>query len=126
MCRVADEPTKGLDTPRAQAIVDLLKAVPVNGGALLAITHEVAVARDLGGAILILKDGAIVEQGETADVLAAPRSDYGKALIAADPSNWTRPASAAKADEVLRAENLTVMRSGHCLLEGFELSLAAS
>ena len=84
MCRVTDEPTKGLDTPRAQAIVDLLKAVPVNGGALLPITHEVAVARDLGGAILILKDGAIVEQGETADVLAAPRSDYGKALIAAD------------------------------------------
>lgn len=121
---LADEPTKGLDTPRAQAIVDLLKAVPVKGGALLAITHEVAVARDLCGTILVLKDGAIVEQGETADVLAAPRSDYGKALLAADPSNWTCPASVANDDEVLRAEDLTLVRGGHRLLEGFELSLA--
>ncbi len=121
---LADEPTKGLDRPRARAIVDLLKAIPVNGGALLAITHEVAVAKDLGGTILILKDGAIVEQGETADVLANPRSDYGKALLTADPANWTRPASEANDDEVLRAEDLSLVRGGHRLLEGFELSLA--
>ncbi|MEM9625872.1 MAG: ATP-binding cassette domain-containing protein [Pseudomonadota bacterium] len=122
---LADEPTKGLDKLRAQAIVDLLKVVPVNGGALLAITHEVAVARDLGGSLLMLKDGAVVEQGETADVLAAPRSDYGKALLAADPTNWTRPATAASDDEVLRAEDLTIIRGGQHLLDGFELSLAA-
>jgi len=123
---LADEPTKGLDKQREQAIVDLLKAVPIDGGALLAITHEVAVARDLGGTILILKDGSIVEQGETADVLAGPRSDYGKALLAADPANWTRPANAANGEEVLRAEDLTLIRGGHHLLEGFELSLAGS
>ena len=120
---LADEPTKGLDRPHAQAIVDLLKAVPVNGGALLAITHEVTVAQDLVGTILILKDGAIVEQGETADVLTDPRSDYGKALLAADPANWTRPATAANDDEVLRVEDLSLIRDGHRLLEGFELSL---
>ena len=122
---LADEPTKGLDRPRAQAIVDLLKAVPVNGGALLAITHEVAVARDLGGTILVLKDGAIVEQGVTADVLTNPRSDYTKALLAADPANWTHPATAASDDDVLHAEDLTLIRGGHCLLEGFQMSLAA-
>ena len=122
---LADEPTKGLDKPRAQAIVDLLKAVPVNGGALLAITHEAAVARDLGGAILILKDGKAVEQGETADVLANPRSDYAKALLAADPANWTRPVTTTSNEEVLCAEDLTLVRGGHRLLEGFELSLAA-
>ncbi len=121
---LADEPTKGLDRPRAAAIVDLLKAVPVNGGALLAITHEVDVARDLGGTLLILKDGTVVELGETADVLANPRSDYGKALLAADPANWTRHASEASDDEVLRAEDLSLVRGGHRLLEGFELSLA--
>ncbi|MGI9435293.1 MAG: ABC transporter ATP-binding protein [Geminicoccaceae bacterium] len=121
---LADEPTKGLDRPRAQAIVDLLKAVPTATGALLAITHEVTVARDFGGTILILKDGSIVEQGETADVLADPRSDYGKALLAADPANWTRPATAANDDEVLCAEDLTLIRGGHRLFQGFELSLA--
>ena len=122
---LADEPTKGLDRPRAQAIVDLLKAVPKNGGALLAITHEVHVARDLGGTILILKDGAIVEQGETFDVLANPRSDYGKALLAADPASWTRPATATSEEEVLCAADLTLVRGGHCLFEGFDMSLAA-
>lgn len=121
---LADEPTKGLDRLRAKAIVDLLKAVPVNGGALLAITHEVAVAEDLGGTILILKDGAIVEQGETADVLADPRSAYGKALLAADPANWKHPTTIANDNEVLRAEDLTLMRGGHRLLVDFKLSLA--
>ena len=120
---LADEPTKGLDGHRAKAIVELLRAVPVKGGVLLAITHEVAVARDLDGAILILKDGKIVEQGETTDVLGNPRSDYGRALLAADPTNWKRPGTTANDDDVLRAEALTLMRGGHRLLEGFELSL---
>jgi len=123
---LADEPTKGLDRPRAQAIVDLLKAVPVNDGALLAITHEAAVARDLGGTILILKDGVIVEQGETADVLADPRSAYGQALLAADPASWMPPATTPNGEQVLRAEDLTLMRGGHRLLEGFDMSLASS
>ena len=122
---LADEPTKGLDRPRAQAIVDVLKAVPTNGGALLAITHEVAVARSLGGCLLMLKEGAVVEQGETVEVLANPRSEYGKALIAADPANWARPATSANDVEVLRAEDLTLKRGGHRLLEGFKLSLRA-
>ncbi len=122
---LADEPTKGLDRPRAQAIVDLLKAVPVHGGALLAITHEAAVARDLGGTILILKDGAIVEHGETPDVLANPRSDYGKALLAADPMNWNPSAATANGEEVLRAEDLTLERGGNRLLDGFTMSLAS-
>ncbi|MEL6963766.1 MAG: ATP-binding cassette domain-containing protein, partial [Pseudomonadota bacterium] len=122
---LADEPTKGLDRSRAQVIVDLLKAAPVHGGALLAITHDVSVARDLGGSMLMLKDGAIVEQGETTDVLAAPRSNYGKDLIAADPASWTRSAKVANGKQILLAEGLTLERGGHCLVKDFELSLSA-
>ena len=121
---LADEPTKGLDESRAKAIVNLLKAVPGNGGALLAITHEIAVARDLGGNILILKDGAVVERGETASVLTDPRSTYGKALLAADPSSWNPHVAQRKGEEVLRAEDLTLVRSGHRLFANFSMSLA--
>ena len=122
---LADEPTKGLDGPRAQAIIDLLKALPVTGGALLTITHEVEVGRDLGGSILILKDGTIVEQGETADVLADPGSDYGKALLGADPASWRLPAPSANGETILQAEELTLTRGGQNLLQGFNLSLAS-
>ncbi len=45
---IADEPTKGLDAPRRDEVVELLASTPERGGALLTITHDIEVARRLG------------------------------------------------------------------------------
>ncbi|XQU09978.1 hypothetical protein P4544_04905 [Halomonas sp. LY9] len=45
---IADEPTKGLDAPRRDEVVELLAHTPNRGGALLTITHDIEVARRLG------------------------------------------------------------------------------
>jgi ABC-type glutathione transport system ATPase component len=58
-----DEPTKGLDDARRDDIVRLLKAYVAAGGVLITITHEVAVARALGGRAMILRAGEVVEAG---------------------------------------------------------------
>lgn len=120
---LADEPTKGLDAERISAVIDLLGAVPASGGALLVITHEIAVARRLGGRVVMLKEGRVVEQGPAETVLSRPRSAYGQALLAAAPENWAPPSTPPQGEEVLAAEALTVARGGRPLIKGLDWSL---
>jgi peptide/nickel transport system ATP-binding protein len=122
---LADEPTKGLDADRRDVVAGLLSGVVAKGGTVLAITHEVAVARQLGGEAMILKDGALVEAGPCAALLANPSSDYARDLLAADPSAWSAPPTVTPGAEVLRAHGLVVERGGKSLMSDFDLSLCA-
>lgn len=121
---LADEPTKGLDEARRDELVRLLSAFVADGGILVTITHDIAVARALAGKAMILRDGEVVESGPTARVLAAPESAYGRELVAADPATWPLPESRpATGDPVLRAEALSVARGRRLLCTdiGFDL-----
>lgn len=56
---LADEPTKGLDADRTGTIIDLLNARVASGAVLLVITHDVTVARRIGGRLLDTVAGLI-------------------------------------------------------------------
>lgn len=85
---IADEPTTGLDPARQQQALGLMRTVLADGRALLAVTHDIDLVRALGGRIMVLHEGRIVEEGETRAVLASPCHPYTRAWIAADPSTW--------------------------------------
>lgn len=85
---IIDEPTKGLDADRRGEVLELLRAAQGQGMSLLCITHDIWLARALGGQLAVMLDGALIEQGAAAHVLAAPRHDYTRRLLAADPGNW--------------------------------------
>ena len=53
---IADEPTKGLDYAMRDQVVELLRSALAAGGALLVITHDVAVPRALGGQVAVMRD----------------------------------------------------------------------
>jgi ABC-type glutathione transport system ATPase component len=79
-----DEPTSALDVSVRAQIVNLLADLRARGGpAMLLITHDFAVARVLADRIVVLEDGAIVEEGETEAVLASPAAPATRALVAA-------------------------------------------
>ena len=120
---LADEPTKGLDSDRQARIVGLLEQVPNTSGSLVTITHDVSVARSLGGDLIVLRQGHLVEKGPTRDVLANPQDAYTQALLAADPTAWPKAVAYKTGDQVLNAENLAVARGEQYLIEGFNLSL---
>jgi peptide/nickel transport system ATP-binding protein len=122
---LADEPTKGLDAKRHAKVVDLLAQVPKQGGTLLAITHEVSVARRLGGHVMVLRDGQLVEQGEVETVLSAPQSSYTRELLEADPLTWPESDHRHPGDIVLTAQNLGITRGDKQLFDGFNLTLRA-
>src|SRR5262249_36613698 len=85
---LVDEPTKGLDASARDRVAAGLLALQAAGKGLLVITHDLDLARALGGTLTVLRDGAVVEQGATAAVLEQPRHAFTQALIAALPRRW--------------------------------------
>ena len=85
---IIDEPTKGLDADRRGEVLELLRAAQAEGMSLLCITHDIWLARALGGQLAVMLEGAMIEQGEAAQLLAAPQQDYTRRLLAADPGSW--------------------------------------
>jgi len=81
---VLDEPTSALDVSVQQQVLRLLASLQTRYGmSYLFISHDLAVIRAMAHRVLVLKDGLIVEQGTVADLFAAPREAYTRALIEA-------------------------------------------
>ncbi|WP_240499535.1 MULTISPECIES: ATP-binding cassette domain-containing protein [Cobetia] len=133
---IADEPTKGLDAARVSEIGELLlkSLAETPRAGLMVITHDMALAHQIGGRLMVVRKGEVIEQGATRDVLAAPTHAYTQRLVNAAPQAWPeaafKPAAdsasrdgKAAGDTILRAENLTIARGGTSLLRDVELSV---
>lgn len=121
---IADEPTKGLDADRRDDVLALLKRGLADGGGVLTITHDIALAEGLGGEILVMQGGTVVERGSAAQILRAPNHPYTRALIEADPARWSRRTPASPGAPLLRADGLTVSRGGRPLFAPLQFSLS--
>ena len=118
---LADEPTKGLDEDRKEAVIDILKSVLHRQAGLVVITHDVSVAKSVGGKILVLKDGAVIEQGDTVDVLTHPVHDYTRELIDANPSRWDVTPTVEEGKPLLTLKKLVAGRGGKALTKPLDL-----
>ena len=85
---IADEPSKGLDDAARDALAALLRRHLASGGVLLTITHDLDLARRLGGDVLVMRDAAVVERGPAEEVLHRPAHPYTRRLLAAEPGRW--------------------------------------
>jgi microcin C transport system ATP-binding protein len=81
---VLDEPTSALDVSVQAQVVELLRDLQAKHRlAYLFISHDLRVVRAMAHRIIVLKDGRVVEEGEAAQVVGAPREAYTRALMAA-------------------------------------------
>jgi peptide/nickel transport system ATP-binding protein len=84
---IADEPTTALDVTTQKQIIALIRELRENHGtAVLFITHDMGVVREIADRVTVMRQGAIVESGSVQDVLATPQQDYTRRLLAAVPS----------------------------------------
>lgn len=120
---LVDEPTKGLDRHWQNQTIAWLQAVMQAGGGVITITHDLRVARALGGQLLVLKDGTLVEQGDTATVLQAPQHDFTRRLVAANSAHWSHRPAPPAGDWVLRATGLRKCFGDRTLFSDLDLLL---
>ncbi|MGW6623059.1 dipeptide ABC transporter ATP-binding protein [Nocardia sp. NPDC055002] len=97
---VADEPTTALDVTVQQQILELLRARKADGTALLLISHDLAVVAEVADRVLVMRDGEVVEEGSTRDVLTRPEHPYTKKLLAAVPSAASRGSKLTVSDQL--------------------------
>ncbi|ODT47930.1 ABC transporter ATP-binding protein [Devosia sp. 63-57] len=81
---LADEAVSALDLTTKVRIVDLLAQLSTSMS-LLFVSHDIGVVAALCKRIVILEKGRIVEQGDSAAVLAAPQHPYTQRLLASVP-----------------------------------------
>ncbi len=83
---ICDEPTTALDVTVQAQIIELLKKVNrEHNTAILFISHDLSLVRQLCERVLVMHKGNIVESGKTSEVFLHPEKEYTKNLIAAIP-----------------------------------------
>ena len=83
---IADEPTSALDVSVQAVVLDLLRSLQAElGFACLFVSHDLAVVDAVAARTVVLSGGRVVESGPTEQVLARPRRDYTRRLVAAVP-----------------------------------------
>lgn len=79
---ICDEATSALDTCVQEKIITLLRRLQKEHGmSLLFISHDLPLVSSITDRILILRQGRIIEQGKTADILRAPHESDTKELL---------------------------------------------
>ncbi len=93
---IADEPTTALDVTVQAEILHLLRELQreENMGVLF-ITHDMGVVAEVADRTLVMFRGDMVETGPTAEIFAAPKAIYTKALLASIPRLGTMGDAAA-------------------------------
>ncbi len=83
---IADEPTTALDvTVQAQILTLLGELQQRLGLAILLITHDLTVVRNVASRVCVMRDGVIHETGDTHSVFDSPQHAYTRELIGAEP-----------------------------------------
>jgi peptide/nickel transport system ATP-binding protein len=100
---IADEPTTALDVTVQRQILELLMRLREQQGmAMLFITHDLALVREIADHVVVMQQGEVREQNATAELFSSPQHPYTRALMACRPRLDVRPQRLPVIDDYLK------------------------
>ncbi|NCG10369.1 MAG: dipeptide ABC transporter ATP-binding protein [Alphaproteobacteria bacterium] len=106
---IADEPTTALDVTVQKQILALLKKLQQETGmAMLLISHDLGVVKQVADKVCVMKDGEIVEIGQPQHIFTKPEHSYTKMLVEAEPSGHPGLIDEEAAEPILEAQDVKV------------------
>jgi microcin C transport system ATP-binding protein len=104
---IADEPTTALDVTVQRKILLLLKELQQRlGMALLIISHDLNLVRNIAQRVAVMRDGVIVEQAPCEQLFSSPQHPYSVELLNAEPGG--EALSRNDAEDLLEVRDLKV------------------
>ncbi|MFJ9821932.1 dipeptide ABC transporter ATP-binding protein [Streptomyces sp. NPDC101151] len=83
---VADEPTSALDVSVQRSVLEVIAELQGElGFACLFVSHDLAVVQEFARRVVVMRAGAVEEEGPTMTTLLRPETEYTRRLIAAVP-----------------------------------------
>ena len=77
-----DEPTSALDPEMVGEVLQVMKALAVEGMTMVVVTHEMGFAREVGHRVIFMDDGLILEEGEPRELFSNPQHSRTKSFLA--------------------------------------------
>ncbi|HXS28287.1 MAG TPA: ABC transporter ATP-binding protein [Steroidobacteraceae bacterium] len=106
---IADEPTTALDvTVQAQILALLAQLKRERQLSIVLITHDLGVVAGLADRVAVMQGGRKVEEGDVAQIFAAPEHFHTRALLAAARGAAIGAAGTVSADTALDVQDLSV------------------
>ncbi len=114
---VFDEPTTALDvTTQIEVLAAIKDVVRQFNTAAIYITHDLAVVAQMADRIMVLRYGDLVEEGRARDMLADPKQDYTRQLLAVRSFRKAAEIAPAQPTPLLAVEDVSASYAGQVMV----------
>lgn len=97
---LADEPTTALDVTVQAHILELLKELNSSRKlSIVLVSHDLAVVAQICDRVVVMRNGEVVEQGKTQEIIVTPQHAYTQQLIDSQPGRLAAAADDTPATE---------------------------
>jgi polar amino acid transport system ATP-binding protein len=77
-----DEPTSALDPEMVGEVLEVMRALAGDGMTMAVVTHEMGFAREVGGHVIFMDEGKIIERGTPGEIFDTPKSERLRSFLA--------------------------------------------
>jgi len=122
---VFDEPTTALDVTTQIEVLAAIKYITKEFDmAALYISHDLAVVAQMADRIMVLRYGKLVEEGNARELLANPKEEYTKQLLAVRTFRKQTDIDDNEHKDILEVENVSASYTGkEMVLEDIDLKI---